>query len=142
MTKPLPFKELEEIMAKDITGRWEVKTYPSGTVCVLMREWVGPKSSKYGTGYLAAHIDAFNIDFQDESEIQSERVAKARQIVASRDALPNAIAVMRELAYALDRAAQFKTSDGQAAIMAQALSRFTAFEADVLSKPELKKEQK
>jgi hypothetical protein len=68
---------------KHTPGPWKFREYLSGTICVVMREWVGPQSSQYGTGYLAANIDAFNIDFQNENDIRAERIANARLIAAA-----------------------------------------------------------
>lgn len=54
-------------------GEWKLETFQSGTVAVSVRKWIGPKSQKYGYGYMSAHISAYNIDHQSEKEIDREK---------------------------------------------------------------------
>lgn len=83
-------------------GPWIHKSYQSGTETVLMREWVGPKSAEYGTGYLAASIVAFNIDWQKEGHIEEEKFNNAAFIAASRTLGPAMAKALIEAEFALE----------------------------------------
>lgn len=78
--------ELKRLAEAATSGPWEKRSYQSGTVCVVMREWIGPKTKEYGHGFLAAHMTAYNIDFQDEHLIDAEKNATASFIAAANPA--------------------------------------------------------
>jgi len=128
---------LLKLIQDSTPGEWEVRTYPSGTVCVLMRQWVGPKSSAYGVGHLAANIDAYNIDFHNEKEIQSERYANATLIAASRTALPEALDLIGTLECAVFIAKSIMEHNGCSTLIQQgAINELAEFKAKWLLKGE------
>jgi hypothetical protein len=82
-------------------GPWENRSYQSGTVQVLMRQWnnAKPNPLRDGSmyGYMSAYMTAYNIGWQDECAIDREKQANARFIAYAREAVPALAARLAEV---------------------------------------------
>jgi len=130
-------EELKRLAEAATPGPWEKRSYQSGTACVVMREWIGPKSKEYGNGFLAAHMTAYNIDFQDEHLIDAEKNATASFIAAAnpstilsliqrveeaeadRELFATPIAILQERSHAEGRLAGIEEAAGANALISK-----------------------
>lgn len=84
---------LAELAEKATPRPWDLRSYQSGTVALVMREWPAP--NEYGSGYLSAHMTAFNIGEQDEAAIDREKFVNADLLRTLVNNLPTIIAALR-----------------------------------------------
>lgn len=91
MTEGLAEK-LKALREKATPGPWDLRSYQSGSVNVVMREWPAP--NEYGQGALFASMTTFNIGEQDANEIGREKFYNAdliRTLVNNLDTIISAL---------------------------------------------------